>query len=583
MKHILRTSRSLAKVLIWPYIVLIIILSLLVGLLSYSAGRQGVMSVADRMLQETAERVGLAVDRHVVGAAAVLQAGFPVGMAARESIDPDLAAIKSRFWIATSLNLDANNYVYYGNRQGQFIGLFRHTLNDAELRIKYQTDPFRSAYRFYGIDDALGAPATAETDFDPRTRPWFARGKDADGDVWSDIYINFWEKDLVITRLRRVLSNAGTFEGVVATDVSLTALSDFLKTIRVSPRSVAFVIEANGNLIASSDGTVINQEKDGQVGRLNARDSQSQFIKDAFAALGKHIQQPAGHETGERTFSFEGPHGEPVYGAYAFVRDNAGLSWMTVVVVPSDDFLGVLNKNARWTVVIGGIGIFLALLIGFSIVNWVVRDVRRLSKAATRIGEGQMNVTLDIERRDEIGQLATNFMDMQKELSTDKLTGLTSRSALVRYLDALIQQGHAMQHDTSAVFTVMFLDLNRFKAINDTLGHQYGDLALIEVGQRFKRAVRENDIVARYGGDEFVIVFVGVANPQFTEQIRRKLNMVLSAPLTCLKNVEGGENMTVGAAMGVAYFPLDGRDYDTLLKHADHAMYNDKMTTEDHR
>jgi diguanylate cyclase (GGDEF)-like protein len=579
MIHILRSSRSLAQVLVWPYVVLILVLSLLVGFLSYNAGRQVVASVTERMLLETAERVGLAINRHIYGAAAVLEAAFPRGLTASDSVDTDLEQMKARFWIATSLHLDPNNYVYYGNEAGQFVGLYRQTMNDAELRVKYPQNPYRSAYHFYSINGPLSEAVNAETNFDPRTRPWYAAGKQSKDDLWSDIYLNFWEKDLVITRLRQVPAKNGELQGVVATDVSLTALSDFIKNIHVSPRSVAFIMEPNGNLIASSEGDIIASDKEGQAGRINAINSDSAVIRDAYRVLQQRIAQSRISDTDESTFSFEGQDGERVHGAYSWVQDNAGLIWITVVAVPADDFLGTLNRNARWTMLIGGLGIVIALLIGLSIVNWVVRDIRRLSKAISRIGKGQTNVTLKIERRDEIGQLAMSFMDMQKELSTDKLTGVTSRSALLRGLDALAQQGNALKNDPSAVFTVLFLDLNRFKAINDKLGHKYGDLTLIEVGQRLKQAVREQDVVARYGGDEFVIVLVGVANAGFTETISDVIQTLLAEPLVCLTDVPGAQGMTVGTAIGVAYFPEDGRDCETLLKLADQNMYANKGTT----
>lgn len=171
MIHILRSSRSLAQVLILPFIILILVLSLLVGFLSYFAGRQAVISVADRMLLETVERVGLAVDRHVFGAAAVLETAFPTGLTVAADIEQDLASMRSRFWIATSLHLDPNNYVYYGNRAGQFVGLFRHSMTDGELRVKNWPATFRSAYRFNSINGELSAPKNEETSFDPVSVP----------------------------------------------------------------------------------------------------------------------------------------------------------------------------------------------------------------------------------------------------------------------------------------------------------------------------------------------------------------------------------------------------------------------------
>jgi len=576
MIHILRSSSSLAKVLILPFVVLILVLSLLVGLLSYFAGRHAVVSVAEQMLDQTADRVALTVQRHIDGATSVLEAAFPRGLPAGPDINVDLDVIRARFWSATSMHPDLNNYVFYGNRSGDFVGLFRYGVDDAELRVKRAAVDYRSAYRFDSINGRLGMPKNDETKFDPRLRPWYAAGQNSDRDAWSEIYINYWDQDLVATRARRVLAANGQFEGVIATDVSLKALNDFIRDLHVSPRGIAFIMESNGNLIASSDGENIFTDQQGQLGRLRAEASKNSTIRNAYATLQTHLAQEENLGGTANTFTFQGADGEAIYAAYSWVRDNAGLSWVTVVAVPRGDFLDTLDKNARWTVVIAVVAVIIALLLGLSVVHWVVRDVRRLSRAAARIGKGQMNVALKIERRDEIGQLAHSFMAMQNELSTDKLTGVTSRAALLRYLDAAVHKRDRRAAELFEHFTVMFIDLNRFKAINDKLGHEYGDLTLIEVGQRLRSIMREDDVVARFGGDEFVLVFWGIAETDFADKVRKKIEEVLAPPLLCLEEVEGADGMTVGASIGVSFYPQDGKDAETLIKLADHGMYEDK-------
>ena len=173
-------------------------------------------------------------------------------------------------------------------------------------------------------------------------------------------------------------------------------------------------------------------------------------------------------------------------------------------------------------------------------------------------------------------------MEMQNELSTDKLTGVTSRAALLRYLDAAVHKRGRRAAELFEHFTVMFIDLNRFKAINDKLGHEYGDLTLIEVGQRLRSIMREDDVVARFGGDEFVLVFWGIAETDFADKIRKKIEDVLAPPLLCLEEVEGANGMTVGASIGVSFYPEDGKDAETLIKLADHGMYEDKAAGRKH-
>src|ERR1035437_10516921 len=117
---------SLRQWLTLPYIALVFSVAVLIGTLSYRTGSQAVDTIANHLLLETVARIGQAVDRHVVGSAAVLEAAFPNGMAVPNSIDEELPVLRTRFWIATSLHLDPNNYVYYGNRHGQVFGLWRY-------------------------------------------------------------------------------------------------------------------------------------------------------------------------------------------------------------------------------------------------------------------------------------------------------------------------------------------------------------------------------------------------------------------------------------------------------------------------
>ena len=117
----------------------------------------------------------------------------------------------------------------------------------------------------------------------------------------------------------------------------------------------------------------------------------------------------------------------------------------------------------------------------------------------------------------------------------------------------------------------MFMDLDRFKIINDTLGHQVGDELLREVACRLSQVVRETDFVARLGGDEFVIILPGVQTPADAAMVASKIIGALSAPI----QVEGHELHT-SPSIGISVFPDDGPDGDSILKNADTAMYHAK-------
>jgi diguanylate cyclase (GGDEF)-like protein len=117
----------------------------------------------------------------------------------------------------------------------------------------------------------------------------------------------------------------------------------------------------------------------------------------------------------------------------------------------------------------------------------------------------------------------------------------------------------------------LFIDMNRFKAVNDTLGHDVGDQLLVAVALRLRAAVRAEDTVARIGGDEFVVFMPRLPEPAGAHMLARKLEQLMSDPFELT-----GHTLQVGASLGVAVYPDDGQGVDELLKVSDTRMYRAK-------
>ena len=149
----------------------------------------------------------------------------------------------------------------------------------------------------------------------------------------------------------------------------------------------------------------------------------------------------------------------------------------------------------------------------------------------------------------------------------DALTGLPNRLALLMRLAQLLPE--ARRHSWKV--GLMFLDLDRFKIINDTLGHQVGDELLREVACRLSALLRETDFVARLGGDEFVIILPGIATPADAATVAAKITAALSTPIEA-----NGHELHTSPSIGISIFPDDGPDGDIILKNADTAMYHAK-------
>lgn len=162
-------------------------------------------------------------------------------------------------------------------------------------------------------------------------------------------------------------------------------------------------------------------------------------------------------------------------------------------------------------------------------------------------------------------------MEVQSQLEYlahhDSLTGLPNRVLLQDRLDQLLARSRWSNRNIA----ILFLDLDRFKIINDTLGHDVGDKLLKRFSERLKLCVREGDTVARLGGDEFSIILNDVASQDDVEPIARKILTILEEPFYI-----NSHEMFVTASIGISLFPFNGDDSKTLMKKADVAMYRSK-------
>jgi diguanylate cyclase (GGDEF)-like protein/PAS domain S-box-containing protein len=179
--------------------------------------------------------------------------------------------------------------------------------------------------------------------------------------------------------------------------------------------------------------------------------------------------------------------------------------------------------------------------------------------------------------RGEIDYFIASFSDITDQKAAedrirhiahhDVLTGLPNRL----HLSIALGQALAIAQRKSSEVALMFLDMDRFKIINDTLGHYVGDQLLVEVAHRLKSCVRESDIVARLGGDEFVAALTDITDPSAVATIANKLLQALGQPYQV-----AGHALHSTPSIGISLFPLDGRDIGTLMKNADAAMYHAK-------
>ena len=271
----------------------------------------------------------------------------------------------------------------------------------------------------------------------------------------------------------------------------------------------------------------------------------------------------------------------------AFVRlaTNAGNRESFVVLGLAQPEEYVLKESSRLGERIIQVVIFaslLAVLIATIASRALTSSLKRINLAVQQFARERKSAPLPVQRQDELGQLARSFVQMQEEIVEhleelsrsrnalehlarhDPLTGLPNRRVFFERLEHAL----AAARRSAKPLAVLFVDLDHFKQLNDSLGHSIGDRVLQAVANLLRSATRESDTVARLGGDEFVILIEQLDDPGRVVAVMHKMHQRFQQPMQ-----KDGHEVKVQASMGVSLFPRDGDDIESLVQQADRAMY----------
>ena len=266
--------------------------------------------------------------------------------------------------------------------------------------------------------------------------------------------------------------------------------------------------------------------------------------------------------------------------------------WLYAFGVYQEDELLAKSIDLGWKVaLITSFAILLASTFLFGTLRkLLITPIRKLSLAASEMGRGHVLVAIDIDSSDEIGELATTFREMGKNLNHyheqvryityhDKLTGLPNRAMLNDYLNRAIAEA---RRDLQGL-GILFLDIDNFKLINETLGQQNSDRLLAAFADRISKNLRETDVVshqsrgdasrviARQEGDEFIVLLPGTGNPREVQKVASRILKSLSESF-----VISIQELYVSASIGIAMYPEDGETAGELLENAATALSHAK-------
>jgi diguanylate cyclase (GGDEF)-like protein len=232
--------------------------------------------------------------------------------------------------------------------------------------------------------------------------------------------------------------------------------------------------------------------------------------------------------------------------------------------------LAAFERLRNTLILLAALSLVLSIVGSVAVARNITRPLETLASAAARIEQGDYGAPFALKRSDEIGVLASSLNHMRGSIADrekrilklayeDPLTDLANRSRFSDELELAIRNGGKL--------TILMMDLDRFKYVNDTLGHGVGDHVLREVSNRLQATVTEAECIARLGGDEFAIL-VRHAEPMSFAATARRIIAALEAPILFEE-----QSLDVGTSIGIAHFPEHGQDAQTLVRNADIAMY----------
>ena len=229
--------------------------------------------------------------------------------------------------------------------------------------------------------------------------------------------------------------------------------------------------------------------------------------------------------------------------------------------------------------VLAAVVLFLSIAIHLIFRFNVLHPIQRLIAASQKVGRGQ-HALVDVKSSDEMGLLAKAFNAMaegikeeqaqlHRQANFDTLTGLPNRLMVLDRINMEISRAKR----SAQRFAVLFIDLDDFKSVNDSLGHAVGDRLLVAIGARLQAAMRDADTVARLGGDEFLILAADIESEVQVEMITERLLETVVDPQEL-----SGRKVVARCSIGIALYPDNGESAETLVANADNAMYQAKTT-----
>ena len=363
--------------------------------------------------------------------------------------------------------------------------------------------------------------------YDPRVRPWFELAQTADKEVWTDPYIFYTSQLPGLTVARAVRDEDDRLLGVIGADIELTALSEFLTTQRVGTSGAAFIVNSSGDVLAHPYATELAQREDESKLRLKRLSELDTLTARAGARLKESFPDlVALNHTQFDSFEF---NEERYLSMFVPLLNRGGKQWVMGVYAPEDEMAQKIREGQRESIFLG-VAMSLLTITGAVLIGLIVlRPINTL----------------------------------QRQAREDPLTGLLNR----RSFDESAAMELSKARRAAQSFAAVMIDIDFFKPINDEHGHAVGDEVLLAVSRRINRGLSDDDLLSRYGGEEFAIVLPDASLEQALNVSERLRELVGAEPV---KTSIGPLDVTI--SLGVAEIVSENETIAELLNRADQGL-----------
>jgi signal transduction histidine kinase/FixJ family two-component response regulator len=413
----------LRSLLIVPFVLQIFAAVGLTGYISLRNGQKAVNDLATQLRSENTERVRQQLKSYT-------SLPHQVNQNSATSLRLGTLDIKNQtqlgreFWANIQAFDRISSHGLGREQDGQYVEAARDGSN-----INIQKTDRNRAFNVYATDRQanIQTQLSSTPNYDPRKRPWYRSAVSQNKPSWSDIYTYITDRTLAMAATLPIYDASNRLQGVLATDLRLEGIGEFLQTLKVGKTGQVILIERSGLVVASSTSELpYTKQADNEPQRLKASDSKNpafpasiQQLVDRFGSL-ENVT-----DTHQLTFNLDR---QKYFLQVTPFHDLAGLDWLILVMLPESDFMAEINANTQTTIWLCLSALAIATFLGIYTARWITRPILQLQQASESIATGDLDRTVEVQGINELEGLARSFNQMAAKLKTS-FTELEQRVA----------------------------------------------------------------------------------------------------------------------------------------------------------